>query len=91
MEGIQAQQAPGAPISWEETEPDVQFIRIAGNGDIWVLNSQAMWAAPEGMFTYYDVFSPAGHFIKQVQIVCEGDPQQDFLFFGGDDMAFVIP
>jgi hypothetical protein len=90
METIQRTQAPGAPISWEETEPDIAFIRVAGDGSIWVLNSRAMWTAPEGMFTYYDVFSPDGHFEKQVQIVCDGNPQEDFLFFGGDDMVFMI-
>jgi hypothetical protein len=90
MEGIQAQQAPNAPVSWEDTEPDVEFLRVAGDGSVWILNSRAMWTETPGAFTYYDVFSPTGHFEKQVEVVCEGNPQEDILFFASDDLAFMI-
>lgn len=90
METIQRQQAPNAPVSWEDTEPDVEFIRVANDGSIWVLNSRAMWTETPGIFTYYDVFSPDGHFEKQIDVVCEGNPQEDMLFFAGDDLAFMI-
>jgi hypothetical protein len=90
MEGIQAQQPGNAPISWEETEPDIEFLRTAADGNIWVLSSRAMWAAPADVFTYYDVFNPAGEFIEQVNIVCEGDPRQDFLLFAGNERVFRI-
>jgi hypothetical protein len=90
LETIQRQQAPGAPISWEDTEPDVEFLRIASDGSVWILNSRAMWTETPNAFTYYDVFSPTGHFEKQVQVVCEGNPQDNILFFAGDDLAFMI-
>lgn len=90
MEGIQAQQPGNAPISWEETEPDIEFLRTAADGNIWVLSSRAMWAAPEEIFTYYDVFNPAGEFIEQVNIICDGDSRQDFLLFAGTDRVFRI-
>jgi hypothetical protein len=90
LETIQSQQAPGAPISWEDTEPDVEILRMAPDGSVWILNSRAMWTETPGAFTYYDVFSPTGHFEKQVQVVCDGDPQDDILFFAGNDLAFMI-
>jgi hypothetical protein len=90
LETIQSQQAPNAPVSWEDTEPDVEFLNVAPDGSIWILNSRAMWTETPGAFTYYDVFSPTGHFEKQVQVVCEGDPQEDILFFAGDNLAFMV-
>ena len=90
METIQRQQAPNAPVSWEDTEPDIEFLRFADDGSIWVLNSEAMWEAPDGMFTYYDVFTPEGIFAQRVEVRCDGDPQQDMLFFAGRDLAFMI-
>ncbi|MCK9997242.1 MAG: 6-bladed beta-propeller [Candidatus Krumholzibacteria bacterium] len=90
LETVQRTQLPGAPISWEDTEPDVEFIRVARDGTIWILNSRAMWTETPGAFTYYDVFSPMGHFEKQVQVICEGNPKDDILFFAGNDLAFMI-
>jgi len=90
FETIQNNQAPGAPISIEDREPDVEFLRVADDGTIWVLTSRAMWDTPDGIFTELDVFSPQGRFIKQVQVVCEGDPREDFLIYDGGEMAFMV-
>jgi len=90
LETIQRQQAPNAPISWEDTEPDIEILRTAPDGSFWVLNSRAMWTETPGAFTYFDVFSPEGHFVKQVQVVCDGNPQEDLLIFAGDDLAFMV-
>lgn len=87
---IQTNQVPGAEIHIEDFQPDVEFLRVAGDGSIWVLTSRAMWASPQGVFTSYDVFSPDGVYQKKLDIVCEGDPRKDFLFFAGDDLAFVV-
>ncbi|MFH2052845.1 MAG: 6-bladed beta-propeller [bacterium] len=90
METIRNQQAPQAPAKWEDTEPDIEFIRTADDGSIWVLNSRAMWVPPEGVFTYYDVFTADGVFDRQVNLTCPGDPQEDMVFFAGDDLAFMV-
>ncbi len=90
METIQSQQAPNAPVSWEDTEPDVEIIRMADDGSVWILNSRAMWTETPGAFTYFDVFSPEGVFENQVEVICEGNPQEDMLFFAGDDLAFKV-
>jgi len=87
---IETNQAPGAEIHIEDFQPDVEFLRVADDGSIWVLTSRAMWDSPEGIFTSYDVFSPDGVYQKKLDFVCEGDPVNDFLFFGGDDLAFVV-
>ncbi len=90
MEGIAAQQPGNAPVSWSDTEPDIELLRTDAQGNIWILSSRAMWTAPEGLFTYYDVFSPAGEFIEQVNIICEGDAREDYLLFAGTERVFRI-
>lgn len=90
FESIQRTQLPGAPIHIEDFQPDVEFLRVANDGSIWVLTSKAMWDSPEGIFTSYDVFSPDGVYQKKLDIVCDGDSRADFLFFAGDDLAFVV-
>ncbi len=87
---IQRNQAPNAEIHIEDFQPDVEFLRVAGDGSIWVLTSKAMWDSPEDIFSSYDVFSPEGVYEKKYDIICEGDPVEDFLFFAGDDLAFVV-
>ncbi len=90
FEFIETNQAPGAEIHIEDYQPDVEFLRVANDGSIWVLTSEAMWDSPEGIFTSYDVFSPDGVYQKKLDIVCEGDSVKDFLFFAGDDLVFVV-
>jgi hypothetical protein len=90
LTSIRDQQAPQAPVQVEETEPDVEFLHVAGDGRIWILNSRSMWSPPEGIFTEYDVFSADGHFVEQVRLVCDGDPRRDMPFFAGEDLVFVV-
>ena len=90
LEGIQAQQPGNAPISWEETEPDVENLRVADDGRIWILTSRGMWTPPEGAFARYDVFSPSGRFVEQVDVQCEGDPTSDVLIWAGEDRVLRI-
>ncbi len=82
--------APGAPISYEKTEPDVEQLRVGPDGSVWILTGRAMWEPPAGVFTSYDVFTPAGRFQKQVRVVCPGVPRQDLLFWTGEDLAFMV-
>jgi hypothetical protein len=90
MENIRDNMVPGAPVSWEDTEPDIEFLQTADNGSIWILNSRSMWEPPEGVFTCYDVFTPEGHYQKEVRIVCPGDATVDLLFYAGGDRAFMV-
>jgi len=84
------QAPPGTPIEIEDREPDVEFLRITTDGAIWVLTSRAIYAHTDEGFTTYDVFDPNGHFVEQVRFMCEGDPRDDMLFFGSDDLVFLV-
>jgi hypothetical protein len=91
LETTAATQAPpGTPIEVEDREPDVEFLRVASDGSLWVLTSQAVYAHEGGGFTTYDIFDPDGHFVEQVRFMCEGDPRDDMLFIGSDDLVFLV-
>jgi hypothetical protein len=81
---------PGTEVEAENEEMDVVDLVVRSDGTIWCQTSRAMWEPPEGVFTTYDVFSPEGHFVKQVVIACDGDPVRDRLIFSGDDLVFKI-
>jgi len=87
---IQTNQAPGAAIHIEDYQPDVEFLRVGADGSTYVLTSRAMWESPEGIFTSYDVFDAEGVYQKKLDIICEGDPTQDFLFFADDETVFMV-
>jgi len=82
--------APGCETSWEDTEPDVQSLRVAPGGDIWILNSRGRWAPRDGVFATFDVFSSEGVFTDEVHVICDGDPRRDMLLFAGDDMVIKV-
>jgi hypothetical protein len=71
----------------ESTEPDVRSLRVAADGRLWVLSSRGYRDQPEGIMETYDVYDPAGHFVQQVAIACNGDGQQDGLFFASEKLA----
>lgn len=87
---IERTQAPGAEIHIEDYQPDVEFLRVGDDGSTYVLTSRAMWDSPEGIFTSYDVFDAEGVYQKKLDIVCEGDPVRDFLFFADDQTVFMV-
>jgi hypothetical protein len=80
----------GTEVEVENREMDVVDLVVRSDGAIWCQTSRAMWEPPEGVFTVYDVFGSEGHFVKQVAVVCDGDPVRDRLIFSGDDLVFKI-
>jgi hypothetical protein len=74
----------------EDTEPDITSVRVADDGSVWVLTSRGTHDQPEGVMSTYDVFDSEGHFIKQVQMACEGDGVKDGMIFSGDDRVIVV-
>jgi hypothetical protein len=90
MAAIQRQIPFESKTNIEETEPDISSIHTDAAGDIWVLSSRGNREQPEGIFATYDVFDPAGHFTKQVQIACDGDGVRDGLFFLADGRIVLI-
>ncbi len=89
MEAQAAQFPPGTPLEVEDLEQDVEDLRVAPDGSIWVLPSRQMYAPEPGFFAVYDVFSPEGEFTRQVRVKCPGDPATDRLMFAGDRVFLV--
>ncbi len=90
MEG-QARQFPNRPTPVIETqEPDIQDIRCAADGTIWVLTSRAVYVPEAGVLACWDVFSPTGEYVKQVKAVAPGDPAADWLFMTDTGLALKI-
>lgn len=77
---------PGAKFDISHTHRDINSLRIAADGNLWVTTSRSGIDQPEGVLNTFDVFDPDGHFIRQVQVHVEGDGEDDALFFapGGD-------
>jgi hypothetical protein len=65
-------------------------LRVTDGGELWVLASRGCHDQPEGILQTFDVFSPEGHYIKQVAVACEGDGIYDGLFFLGDDRVVQV-
>ena len=94
FEAIMEGQAANFPFAVErevETmEQDVNDLRVAADGRIWVLPSRPMYEPEPGSFATYDVFDPDGTFAEQVEVVCPGDPAVDRLLFAGNGLAFQV-
>lgn len=73
-----------------DTEPVITSIEIAPDGSIWVNTNRSAHEQPEGVLMTYDVFSPEGHFVKQLQIACEGDGANDGFIMVSEDRAILI-
>ncbi len=74
-----------APISYWH-----RALHVAEDGKLWVVSSRGIRGQAEGTMLTYDVFDPAGHFIKQVAVRCEGDGYNDALFFLGPDHVVLV-
>ncbi len=86
----QLSRVPGARFDISKTEPDISSLRMAADGNLWVTSSHSGFEEPEGVLVTYDVFDPDGHFIKQVAASCEGDGENDNLFWSPDGSAVLV-
>jgi hypothetical protein len=72
-----------APIELAENEPAISImlcgVQITDEGEIWVLPSRGCRELPPGVLARFDVFDRQGHFRRQVDVRCEGDPLNDRL------------
>lgn len=82
-------QLPNATIKVSDNAPAVQNIFARNDGSIWVLTGRGARQMPDGAIGTFDVFSPEGHFVRQVSLIGEGDPMTDQYLFEGDRL-FVI-
>jgi len=76
---------PPIEVELAATEPDIVRLQVAANGELWVQTSRSTREQVEGTLLTYDVFDGAGHFVRQVAIVCSGIGTRDALFPAGPD------
>lgn len=81
---------PGAKIEISEIEADIQRIRVTDDGMIWVQSSRGVFEQPDGVFASWDVFSPEGEYIRQVEIEAPGNPVFDDMILTDDGYALVV-
>ncbi|MBU1698790.1 MAG: hypothetical protein KJ970_11430 [Candidatus Eisenbacteria bacterium] len=74
----------------EEYEVAINTIHIDGDGMIWVISSRGNHDQPDGIMQTYDLFSPEGHFVRQVAIACEGRGEDDGLIFVENDRVVLV-
>lgn len=77
-------------VDLAETEPAIARIQVREGGEIWVAHSGSHRDQPEGVLMTYDVFDPSGHFVRQVSIACQGNRDNDGLFFLGPDRVLLV-
>jgi hypothetical protein len=68
----------------------IQRVQIMDNGEMWIMNSASTRDLPAGIMMNFDVFDPAGNFVRQVAVACDANGDQDGLFFFGKDQALVV-
>jgi len=77
-------------VEIEEYEADISTVFVRDDGTIWVQPSRALWDTKPGVYTTFDVFSLEGEFIKQVDIVVDGNAANDALLLASGDMVIHI-
>ena len=81
--------APNATIKVSDFDQDIASIYPRADGTLWVINARGQTEMPEGSLGIFDVFNSEGHFVREVTVMAEGDPQQDGYFFVGDRLYVV--
>jgi hypothetical protein len=81
-------------IDVEKTDPVLAYLhrglRVTDDGFLWVLTSRGYREAPEGTMLTYDLFSPEGHFVKEMSLECDGNGLYDALFFPTPDHVVLV-
>jgi hypothetical protein len=77
-------------VDVEDYEPAVLSLHTRPDGEVWVLTSRGRRPEEGEIMVVYDVFDPEGHFIRQVALRIEGDPEEDRLYFLGADRVALV-
>jgi hypothetical protein len=76
-------------IKSSETDRDVLRILPRQDGTLWVLSSKGGNSQPQGTMATFDVFNPAGHFVRTVSFQVPGDFKQDEFHIVRDQLVVV--
>jgi len=80
---------PGSTFKVSATHTTVSQLWYRDDGTLWALSSRGTFETDEGVFASLDVYDEDGKYIKQVDLMMEGDPIEDGLFFVGDQVYLV--
>lgn len=88
--GLQALLRQGGQCLVENYAQDVVEIYVHPDGNIWVHTSRSAFDESVGTMITYDVFSPAGHFIRQVSLLGSGNGEKDIVYFVDPDRIVLV-
>jgi hypothetical protein len=78
---------PSATLGVADHAPCISIyqcgLQVTDDGELWILSSRGNRALPEGVLAVLDVFDAEGHFRRQVEVHCPGDP--------GNDRLMILP
>lgn len=83
------------PDTWPEfdlkkTARTINTLHIDGQDRLWVQHSRSNRDLPDGVFLNLDLFDTKGQWVREVNLVCEGNPVSDGLRFLGDGRVLLI-
>jgi hypothetical protein len=78
------------PRELDEIEPAVTEMHVDDEGVLWVQHSRSGMDQPDGVLFSYDTFGPDGVWLREVQVVADGNPSYDGIRFLGGDRALLI-
>ena len=78
------------PTEIYDCAPTITDLYVDDANQLWVENSRSADVGPDEAMLTYDVFDGGGKLLRQVALVCEGDPVNDELFRVRDDMVVLI-
>lgn len=74
----------------EDYPPCVAGMTALDTGELWVTGAPETDALPAGILQAYDVFTPAGEYVRRVQLAGPGDAEGDDAILLGPDRLVVI-
>jgi hypothetical protein len=82
-------QVPNSSVKVSDFDQDIAQLFPRADGSLWVMNSRGQEDRPDGSLGVFDVFDRDGHFVREVTLMGEGDPNEDGYFFVGDRLYVV--
>ncbi len=79
----------GSTFTVSETHSAIQGIWFREDGSLWVMSAAGSWDRDEGHMASIDVYDDQGRYVQRVNLVADGDPVEDGMFFLGDRMYLV--
>jgi hypothetical protein len=76
-------------IKSSATDRDILRMLPREDGSLWVLSSKGNFNSPRGTMATFDVFDPAGHFVRTVAFQVPGNFRQDEFYLVRDQLVVV--